>query len=74
MNAHDRDFSGKADDIALVRYGDGEFTVLRPGRFVICAVSGKPIALDALRYWNPTFQEAYAGPAEALARWTALNP
>ncbi|MEP6968211.1 MAG: DUF2093 domain-containing protein, partial [Pseudomonadota bacterium] len=44
-----------------------------PGRFVICAVSGKPIALDALRYWNPTLQEAYAGPAEALARWKELN-
>ncbi len=74
MNAHDRDFSGKADDVAVVRYGDGEFTVIRPGRFVICAVSGKPIALDALRYWNPTLQEAYAGPAEALSRWKKLNP
>lgn len=73
MNAHDRDFSGKADEVAQVRYGDGEFTVIRPGRFVICAVSGKPIALDALRYWNPALQEAYAGPAEALARWKELN-
>ncbi len=73
MNAHDRDFPGKADDVAVVRYGDGEFTVIRPGRFVICAVSGKPIALDALRYWNPTLQEAYAGPAEALSRWKELN-
>lgn len=73
MNAHDRDSFGRTDDIAVVRYGDGEFTVIKPGRFVICAVSGKPIALDALRYWNPTVQEAYAGPTEALARWKQLN-
>ena len=68
MNAHDQTFT-PAGDAALVRYGDGEFTVLRPGRFVICAVSGKRIALDDLRYWSPGLQEAYAGPAQALARW-----
>ena len=73
MNAHDRDFTGKAADIAVVRYGDGEMSVLKPGRFVICAVSGKRIALENLRYWNPQRQEAYAGPAEALARWKELN-
>jgi hypothetical protein len=74
MNAHDRDQTGRPGDIAQVIYGDGDLTVLRPGRFVICAVSGKRIALDALRYWNPRLQEAYAGPAEALARWKELNP
>jgi len=73
MNAHDKDFSGKANELAVLRYGDGEFTVLRPGRYVICAVSGRRIALEALRYWNPGRQEAYAGPAEALARWKELN-
>jgi len=74
MNAHDRDFAGKANDIALVHYGDGEFSVVRSGRYVICAVSGRRIALEGLRYWNPVLQEAYAGPAEALSRWTELNP
>ena len=74
MNAHDKDFAPGTDDVAVLRYGDGEFTVIRPGRFVICAVSGKRIPLDALRYWNPIVQEAYAGPAEALARWKELNP
>ena len=73
MNAHDRDFTGNAADIAVVRYGDGEMTVVKPGRFVICAVSGKRIPLEGLRYWNPRLQEAYAGPAEALARWKELN-
>ena len=70
MNAHDRDLS----DIAMVHYGDGEFAVLKPGRYVICAVSGIRIPLQALRYWNPELQEAYAGPAEALKRWQELNP
>ncbi len=74
MNAHDKDLLGPAGDIAVVRYGDGEVTVIKPGRFVLCAVSGKRIPLDALRYWNPITQEAFAGPAEALARWKELNP
>jgi hypothetical protein len=70
MNAFDK----PGGDLAIVHYGDGEMTVIRPGRFVVCAVSGKRIALDDLRYWNPILQEAYAGPAEALARWKDLNP
>jgi hypothetical protein len=70
MNALDKDPTG---DLALVRYGDGEFIVLRPGRFVLCAVSGKRVPIEDLRYWNPALQEAYAGPAEALARWRQLN-
>ena len=70
MNALDRNLA----DIAQLHYGDGEFTVLRPGRYVICAVSGLKIPLEALRYWSPELQEAYAGPAEALKRWQELNP
>ncbi len=73
MNAHDKDLAGKSQELAVVRYGDGDLTVLRPGRYVVCAVSGKRISLDALRYWNPKLQEAYAGPAEAMARFNALN-
>ena len=57
----------------MVQFGDGEFTVMRPGRFVVCAVSGLKIPLEALRYWNPALQEAYAGPTEALKRWQDLN-
>ena len=72
MNAHDKDFA-RGNELALVRYGDGEIAVLRPGRYVICAVSGRKIPLEALRYWNPQLQEAYAGPAEALARWQSLQ-
>lgn len=69
MNAHDRDL----DPPATVHYGDGEFAVLKPGRYVVCAVSGKRIPVDALRYWSAELQEAYAGPHEALARWKSVN-
>lgn len=67
MNAHDRDFAG--NDIAKLHYGDGDFAVLKPGRFVICAVTGQKVPLEQLRYWSAELQEAYAGPAEALKRW-----
>ena len=64
MNAHD-----PSSGPATLHYGDGEFAVLSPGRFVLCAITNKQIPLDALRYWSPEHQEAYAGPAEALKRW-----
>ncbi len=73
MNAHDRDLSAKSD-LAVLHYGDGDFAVMKPGRYVLCAVTGVKIPLDSLRYWNPIAQEAYAGPAQALARWRELNP
>jgi len=53
---------------ASVHYGDGEFAVLKPGPFVLCSVSGRPIPIEALRYWSAERQEAYAGPTEALSR------
>ena len=71
MNAYEKDIGG---DMAVVRFGDGEMTVVKPGRYVPCAVSGKRIPIDELKYWNPALQEAYAGPAEALKRWQQLNP
>lgn len=73
MNAHDRDLSGKPAELAVLHYGDGEFVVLKPGRHVVCAVSGVKIPLQALRYWSPALQEAYAGSTEAFARWKEHN-
>lgn len=67
MNAHDRTFG--ANDLAKLHYGDGEFAVLRPGRYVVCAVTGQKLPLEQLRYWSAELQEAYAGPTEALKRW-----
>ena len=73
MNAYDRNLSNDPG-LAVLHYGDGEYAVLKPGRFVLCAVTGAKIPLEALRYWNPVAQEAYAGPEQALKRWRELNP
>ena len=69
MNTHDRDLG----DMAVLHYDDGEYAVLKPGRYVVCAVSGVKIPLQALRYWSPVLQEAYAGPKEATQRWREME-
>jgi hypothetical protein len=71
MNAFDPNLG--QTDLAKLEYGDAEFRILKPGRYVLCAVSGAKIPLEALRYWNPELQEAYAGPKEALARFQELQ-
>jgi len=45
---------------AEIEYLDGEYRIRRPGAFVRCAVTGEPIALDDLRYWNVDLQEGKA--------------
>ncbi len=69
MNAFDRDLDGPA----VVHYGDGEYAVIKPGRYVLCAVSNRRVPLEALRYWSSHHQEAYAGAEEALTRWKATG-
>ena len=68
MNAYDRNL-GKLGGLAVLHYGDGEYAVMTPGDYVLCATTGAKIPLEALRYWSPELQEAYASPAEALKRW-----
>ncbi|MFT4954427.1 MAG: hypothetical protein ACI8U3_000798 [Brevundimonas sp.] len=67
MNAHDPNLDG----LAQLHYGDGDYVVLKPGRFVICAVTGRQIPLDALRYWSIDLQEPYVGPGELMERAAA---
>lgn len=57
MNIFDKGFTPAE---AQLRYLDGDYVVLRPGSFVRCAITGKPIPLDELVYWNVDRQEAYA--------------
>lgn len=47
--------------------------MLRPGKFVRCAVTGKPILLEDLRYWSVELQEAYVDAAAATLRWKQVN-
>ncbi|GJD48864.1 hypothetical protein OPKNFCMD_1590 [Methylobacterium crusticola] len=53
---------------AVVEYGDSNLRVVRPGRYVRCAVTGAEIPLDELRYWSVERQEAYVDPDAVLRR------
>jgi len=66
LNRYDRSspMAGEAE----VKYLDGDFRVVRPGAFVRCAVTGVPIPLEELKYWNVELQEAYASPEAVLQR------
>jgi len=67
MNKMERDF--RPEGMAQLEYLDGEYQVVKAGSFVLCAVTGVQIPLEALRYWNVDLQEAYANPAVALKRF-----
>lgn len=56
------------ENAATLIYGPNGFRVIKPGRYVPCAVTGAPIALDELRYWSVDRQEAYASPEIATRR------
>jgi hypothetical protein len=66
MNRMDRDL--RPDGQAVLEYLDGEFRVVKAGSFVVCAVTGVHIPVEALRYWSVDLQEAYANPVVALKR------
>jgi len=71
LNRYDRPspMAGEAE----VKYLDGDFRIIRPGAFVRCAVTGKPIALEELRYWSAEMQEPYASADIAVARYRQLK-
>jgi hypothetical protein len=52
--------------VAKLRYLDGTFRLLSDGDHVLCAVTGKAISLDELRYWSVARQEAYADARASL--------
>lgn len=55
--------------LAILRYGASDYSVVRPGRFVLCAVTQAEIPLSELSYWSAERQEAYR---DALAASQAL--
>jgi len=44
---------------AVVHYGNADFTIMKTGAYVLCAVTGDQIPLAQLKYWNHETQEAY---------------
>lgn len=67
MNRVERQFAVRGE--AKLRYLDGEFQILVSGGFVRCAVTGKPIPLEELRYWSVALQEPYADAKVSLERF-----
>ena len=51
---------------AKVKYLDGDFIIEVPGTHVFCAVTGKTILMEMLRYWNVDLQEPYIDAAASL--------
>jgi len=65
--------SGSQPGEAKLRYLDADFEVIKPGRFVSCAVTKRKIALEDPRYWNVETQEAYIDADAAMKRWKQLS-
>jgi len=51
--------------LAKIKYLPNNFQVIENGDHVLCAVSGKPIRLEELNYWNVELQEPYFSYVEA---------
>ncbi len=59
-------FEGHGTREAKIRYLDGDFQILLPGSYVVCAMTGRHIPIDELRYWSVARQEPYVDVATAL--------
>ena len=53
---------------ASVIYEDGQYSLVSPGTYVLCAVTGQRIPLTHLRYWSVKRQEPYATAEAAHKR------
>ncbi|MDQ0454991.1 DUF2093 domain-containing protein [Rhizobium paknamense] len=51
---------------ATVRYLDADFQIIDPGSYVVCAITGRPITVDELKYWSVDRQEAYVDAGASL--------
>jgi hypothetical protein len=56
------------DRPAALHYGPNGFRVVTAGSYVLCAVTGEQILLEALRYWSVERQEPYASCEVATRR------
>ncbi len=56
-----------------MRYLDSDYQIVVQGEFVRCAVTGKPIPLDQLKYWDVSLQEAYVDADISMRRYLQKN-
>ena len=59
--------------LAKIKYLANNFEVIENGDHVLCVISGKPIRLEELNYWNVDLQEAYYSYKEAFLKKETLN-
>ena len=59
-------FEGGGNREAKIKYLDADFQIVMPGSYVTCAITGKQILIDELRYWSVARQEPYADAAASL--------
>lgn len=60
--------NGSASE-ARLKYLDADFDVVKPGQYVVCAVTQRKIPLEDLRYWSVDDQEAYFDAEAATVAW-----
>ena len=51
--------------LAKIKYLPNNFQIIEDGDHVVCAISGKKIAIQNLTYWNVDLQEPYFSYIEA---------
>ena len=56
---------------AKLKYLNADFQVLREGDFVRCSVSGDPIRLENLRYWDVERQLAFSSAEISFSEFLA---
>jgi|TARA_B100001093_G_scaffold501069_1_gene552293 hypothetical protein len=54
--------------LAKIKYLPNNFEIIEEGDYVICAISGKKIAIEKLNYWNVEEQEPYFSYVEASVK------
>jgi hypothetical protein len=54
--------------LAKIKYLPNNFEIINDGDYVLCAITGKKIALENLNYWNVDLQEAYYSYKEAAEK------
>ena len=59
--------------LAKIKYLANNFEIIEIGDHVLCSISGKPIRLEELNYWNVELQEAYFSYKEAFLKKELLN-
>ncbi len=63
-------FTGKSvPGQARLKYLDGDYEVVQPGQFVVCAATNRKIPMEDLRYWSVDDQEAYYDAEAAIQAW-----